>query len=129
MLVSGTGFPPGAALEVLLFSDPVRLGTTTADANRNFRLVVTIPLDTAPGLHTLRVGEIGTGLAAETTLQVLARPVVATVRPTTGTLSRTGGDMAGAVRVALGLLLGGLLFVRLGRRGRSSWPPDRRGLL
>lgn len=123
MVVSGTGFPPGTPIEALLFSDPVRLGTTTADANRNFRMVVTIPLDTSPGVHTLRVQEIGTGLGAQTTLVVTAPPAAP---PRTGILSRTGGSVAGIAKVALALILGGMLFVKVCGAQRRQWPPLRR---
>ena len=125
--MSGAGFPAGAPLAVDLFSEPVRLGNTIADASRSFRLAVVVPIGTTPGVHTLRVSEVGTGLAAETTLEVLA-PAPLPTQPTTGSLSRTGGDLVKGAVAALGLLLAGFLFVGLSGRDhhRRPWPAQRR---
>ena len=114
MLVTGSGFPPGAPLEALLFSDPVRLGSTTADPTGRFRLVVTVPRGTSAGVHTLRVGQVGTGLAAETTLVLASRPGIQL-------LSRTGGDVAGPARLALALVVIGFLCVGLSMGDRGTW--------
>lgn len=113
--MSGSGFPPGSPLQAELFSDPVLLGTTTADAAGSFRLTVTVPLNTTPGAHTLRVSVVGGTLKAETTLTVAAP---AAVQPRTQVLSRTGGAFARAARAAAALVVGGFFLVGLTwRRG------------
>jgi hypothetical protein len=132
--VFGSGFPANSPLDILLFSTPVLLGTTTADASGSFRTVVTIPPGTAPGVHRLVVVVRGGTVQAETTLTVIsadsavrAAPTsvaVATVAPRQQ-LSRTGSDPLPA-RFAGGLLVVGLLMVggaRLGGGGRfqSRW--------
>jgi hypothetical protein len=126
LVLTGSGFPPGSSLTAQLFSDPVLLGTTTADAAGTYRMVVTVPLGTAPGVHTIRVSAAGTTLLAETTVVVLA-PVTAAQVGNGTILSRTGADVRGPARVALGLLLTG--FVLIGCAGvdrRRPWPAGRR---
>ena len=119
--MTGTGFPPGPVL-VEMFSDPAVLGSTAADANGAFRLVVTIPASTSPGLHTVRVRTIDGSVFADTTLAVTAP--VATTAPlrAAGALSRTGGAFSRTAAVAFGLVVAGLVLVGL------SWrqPPGRR---
>lgn len=137
--LAGGGFPPGSALEEQLFSDPVQLGTTTADGAGNYRTTVIVPLGTAPGFHTVRVQVVGGTTAAETSLFVTAPVAVAQVAPAQATapsLSRTGADVAGPARVAVGLVALGLALVALAWTGtrpaptgfsrRRSWPWGRR---
>ena len=49
--VSGTGFSAGQQLQLWLRSDPVRLGTLTADSNGTVSSRVTIPANTPAGQH------------------------------------------------------------------------------
>jgi 5'-nucleotidase len=130
--VSGGGFPAGSSLVEQLFSDPVVLGTTTAEAAGNYRATVTIPLGTTPGTHTLRVSVVGGTATAAATL-------VVTAPASAGTLSRTGADVAGPAHLALALLVGGAGLVGVAwagtdlpvpafgrrRRWRSGWPRRR----
>ena len=62
---SGDGFAAGAEVLLQLFSDPVVLGTTTADDTGAFSAEVTIPT-TDPGAHTLIASGTGpTGVPHE----------------------------------------------------------------
>ena len=127
--VAGTGFPPDTPVVAELFSDPVVLGSTATDAAGAFRLVVTVPTTTSPGLHTLRVRTADGTLAAETTLAVTGLTVAAVVSPVVtggGSLSRTGGDLTGPGRLALGLVVAGFVLVALSWRERSATLPARR---
>ncbi len=132
--VFGSGFPANSPLDVLLFSTPVLLGTTTADASGNFRTVVTIPPGTEPGVHRIVVAVRGGTVQAETTLTVISAGIAVRAAPNSVApvaaaprqqLSRTGSDPLPA-RFAGGLLVVGLLMVggaRLGGAGRfpSRW--------
>ena len=130
--MTGVGFPPRAPLVAELFSDPVQLGTTVADASGRFRMVVTVPLDTSPGRHTLRVRGVGGTPFADTSLLVTPR---AALRAQTATLSRTGADFTRWARLAFVLMVTGFVLVGLawndrrpaGLAGRGSpWPGRRR---
>lgn len=70
LAVSGERFPARAELRAELTGGPVLLGTTSADANGAFRMVVTVPGGTPPGRHTVRVSALGGIIRAETTLLV-----------------------------------------------------------
>jgi hypothetical protein len=130
--VTGSGFPPGAPLVTELFSDPVQLGNTVADASGRFRIVVTVPLGTPAGLHTLRVRGIDGTPFADTSLLVTAPALRGAP---TATLSRTGANFTRRAGLAFVLMVAGFVLVALawndqrpaGIAGRrSSWPDRRR---
>lgn len=81
LTVSGKGFGPGAAVDVVLRSVEARLGSTTADSLGYFSLQVTIPCGREPGSHrVVSVGQDPSGAALElsspvTILDVPCRPV------------------------------------------------------
>jgi hypothetical protein len=126
--VAGTGFPPGQPVLVQLFSDPVTLGTATADATGAFRLVVTVPSATTPGVHTLVATGPGGRPRAEAPLNVsaptgllgavsqvfnLLSPALTPVQSTV-TLARTGSESARATRLAGLLVALGVALVAAG---------------
>lgn len=74
MTVSGRGYPAGAPLLVELFTDPVLLTSTTADAAGAFQIVITVPPGARPGPAMLRVSVQGGNERAETTLRVAPPP-------------------------------------------------------
>ena len=57
--VHANGYLPGSSAQIVLESTPVLLTTTQANAAGVIDATVTIPLDTPPGSHTIKV--IGTG--------------------------------------------------------------------
>jgi hypothetical protein len=134
--VFGSGFPPNTVLEVILFSDPLLLATTTTDAAGSYRVVVTIPIGTTPGSHQIVVR--GGGLQATTTVTVVtptspttppgggvtACPAAAACPTTTvkfGALVRTGSDSDLKLAwAAMALTLGGLCL--MGAKGLPSQP-------
>ncbi|CAH0261854.1 hypothetical protein SRABI76_03508 [Microbacterium oxydans] len=136
--ISGTGFGADAALRIELHSDPVVLGTATADAAGAFRTSVTIPVATEPGAH--RIVVVGPGdvtVSAALTVTAAADGGVDTPgtggTPGTGNagtggtgasgqtgasdpLAATGADSIPFVLTAVALLGAGLLLVVLRRR-------------
>ncbi|MFK3677694.1 collagen binding domain-containing protein [Microbacterium sp. NPDC090218] len=115
--VSGTGFAPGATIAFELHSDPIKLGTLTADAGGALQGTLRIPAGAPAGTHTL-VALSGTTVIASATLTVAAAGTAGqasggATAPGTG-LASTGADAPVGVVVA-GLLLavlGGLLVRR-----------------
>lgn len=95
--VIGTGFAPYSTAKVIVYSEPVELGTVTADVDGNFRLPVTVPADLEVGTHTF----LATGVDHDGEEMGMALPV--TVPPTTIS-SRGDGD---ANHVALPVPAGG----------------------
>ena len=141
LTISGTGFGADAALRLELHSDPVVLGTATADSSGAFRTTVTIPVATAVGAHSIVV--IGQGdVTVSTALTVTAaadggqNPGGGAGTPGTGgtgtggagtsgqagasdPLAATGADSMPFVLAAVTLLGAGLLLVVLRRRRRT----------
>jgi LPXTG-motif cell wall-anchored protein len=82
--VSGTGFAPGATIAFELHSDPIALGTLTADADGVLQGTLRIPATAPAGAHTL-VALSGSTVLASTALTVTAAA---------GTGGQTGGGVA-----------------------------------
>lgn len=124
--ISGTGFAADASLRVELRSDPVDLGTITADADGAFSRTLTIPASTAVGVHTLAV-ILADGTEVTSQLTVTAAAGGGAVAPGTGgsgsasdgALAITGADSTPFIVGAVVLLALGLVPVALRRRRRS----------
>ncbi|WP_144875532.1 GH92 family glycosyl hydrolase [Microbacterium sp. 1.5R] len=114
--IVGRGFAAGELITITLFSEPVRLAEVTGDGTGGFRATVTIPAETAVGVHTVVAEGTASDLSAEGALEVTA------AASTGGGLGGGLGDglagTGGAVPIALialmlGLLAtGGVLFLR-----------------
>ncbi|MFD5224008.1 fibronectin type III domain-containing protein [Microbacterium sp. NPDC058342] len=73
--LSGTGFTAGEELAIELRSEPVTLGTATADADGAFTASLVVPAATLPGEHTLAVIRAdGTEVTAPLTVTAAAVP-------------------------------------------------------
>jgi LPXTG-motif cell wall-anchored protein len=123
--VSGTGFAPGQKVAFELRSDPIALGTLTADAGGVLRGSFTIPASAPAGAHTL-VALSGSTVIASAALQVNAAAVAGGTGSgsgsgsssgssggTAGALANTGSDApVVAATAALLLLFAGLVVIR-----------------
>ena len=120
--VYGSGFQPGATVEVYLESTPVLLGTAVADAVGDVEATVAVPAGFAAGPHTVRLVGAGIGggvlnLSVGVTVgslvaDVAPPPAEATAAPQ-GELPRTGGLPVGALAAGMGLVLAGVAVLRL----------------
>lgn len=90
--VTATGLQPGAAADFSLHSDPLALGTVTADAAGTAELSFTVPAGAAVGQHELRViQKVGlTTREANVAFTVQA----AAVPPATGEVTAPAGGAA-----------------------------------
>jgi GH43 family beta-xylosidase len=124
--VTGRGFGADDRIDLVLFSDPVFLGSIDADGEGRFTATLRIPLATPAGEHTVRAAGSESGALAEAALTVQAAPPVPGVpvapvapgagAPGGGLLSQTG---SGALFIGLGalaLLLAGGAVILLRRR-------------
>jgi hypothetical protein len=90
----------------------VTLGRTTAAADGSFRITVTIPLSTEPGIYTLTASSGG---------EVLGVVTLRVVAASTGGLPFTGTDVGPGLVVGAGLIVaGGLLLLAIRRRRRIT---------
>lgn len=112
-----SGWLPNSTVSFALFSQHTDLGTAQVGADGTLRAAVTIPADTAPGEHTLRIS--GTNANGQPQVVNLVFDVAAAgtgVTPATG-LPATGSEPLPAALAALGLFVaGGAALVTARRR-------------
>lgn len=118
--VGASGFQPNSEVEVIFRSDPITLGSATADAAGEVMATVAIPSD-ASGEHRIEV----VGVAPDGSSRVLSSDITVTADgdASSDPLPSTGSSAAPTVIVALlAALVGvGLLVVtRVRRRARSA---------
>jgi hypothetical protein len=113
------GFAAGATVTITLESDPVYLGTATADADGQFSIPVTIPGDATPGAHSVVAtgqGASGSPPTIRAGLMIMSGTAGARSEGAAGALAFTGSDSLPLVWIALALLTVGTAFVLAVRR-------------
>ena len=121
---SGGGFASDSDVKITLFSDPVDLGSTTADASGNFSVEVAIPDGTPAGEHHLEASGLdpdGNPLVVSLSVTVTdsGTTPVAAVTPS-GALPFTGSDVARTLSIGLAAVVVGGAAVWGARRGRRN---------
>jgi LPXTG-motif cell wall-anchored protein len=126
--IEGRTFAPGGTATVVLTSDPVTLGSATADANGVIALGATIPADTPLGAHTLTAtgpAPNGQMLALSLAIQVPAAGDCG-ARTAAGALPRTGDDTSlPLAKVGLGLLAAGGIILSMAAKRRKALSVSR----
>jgi LPXTG-motif cell wall-anchored protein len=125
--IVGQTFAPGSTITVTLFSDPVVLASSTADASGRIALQATIPTNTPFGSHTLVVDGTapdGTPLSLSASIQVVPADGTGTGSGSGGSsnLPRTGDDTSIPL-AKLGLALaavGGLITAVAAKRRKAA---------
>lgn len=125
--IDGTGFPTGAEVAFELHSDPIALGSATADALGALHLGATIPASLAGGSHSV-VALVGGVQLVSVAVQIEAPPGSGGPGPGPGSsagvgegvLARTGADASGGAVLAASAVLLGLGLVMLRRRRATS---------
>ena len=134
--VKGTGFAPESSVTLTLHSEPVEVGTATADENGAFSAEVTVPATTEAGEHTLVAASASPSVTASAPLTVTRAPAAPTQEPSaapspsssaapapdqggTGGLARTGSHAVLAGVVAALVAGAGTAFVRRSRRAKA----------
>ncbi|WP_334152428.1 MSCRAMM family protein [Microbacterium sp.] len=117
--ISGTGFAPGEKISFELHSDPIALGSLTADAQGVLKGSLRIPVSAPVGAHTLVALNAQSVAVASAALQVTAASSQSTSGSATGDrLANTGSEAPTfAAMMALGLLAAGLVLARRRRVG------------
>ena len=77
--ITGANWPPGTAVTITFDNPAVLLGTATADGAGNIAADVTIPIEAAPGVHTVTIA--GGGFSVPQTVYVIPRAPTARLRP------------------------------------------------
>ena len=121
LTIGGSGFLPGAVVQLGIYSTPTALGTAVADSTGAFSATVTIPVDQSLGAHTVAASGIG----ATGTARLLIGNTTVVLPPATdsgsgaGGLPATGLDASQSLGLGLTALLAvlaGLVLVRAARR-------------
>lgn len=119
--LEGAGFAPDETVAVVLHSDPITVGTLTANDEGEIAGTLKVPSDAPDGSHRIVVTGAESGLTAEVdvTIATAAAPAGA-AGPVAALLASTGTALPiAAASVALALLVaGGALMLR--RRRRSA---------
>ena len=113
--ISGTGFLPGSTVELVVYSTPVKLGTTVVLADGTFSATVTLPKELANGVHHL----VATGVDVNGAVRNLVVEVTVSggTAVVSGGLAYTGFSPAPFLGAgALALLAGGGMLVASRRR-------------
>lgn len=122
LTISGSGFPASAEVRFELRGGPVALGTASADAAGNVRLVATIPAATSAGSYEIvaLAGDVEARAALVVTApgQAEAPGSEGGAGAQDGDLATTGGDTTWLLPVAIaaGLLLAAGALLALRRR-------------
>ena len=135
--MKGTGFAPESAVTLTLHSDPVEVGTATADENGAFSAEITVPTNTEAGDHTV-VAESGTPVVSATAPLTVTAPAAPaadpsaspSVQPSTapapapeqggkGGLARTGTNALVLIVAALVAAGAGTAFIRRSRLSKA----------
>lgn len=114
--VQSSGWQADSSVSLTLFSDPVSLGSVTADSSGAFSTTVTIPSGTAAGAH--RIVLSGTDANGNAATQEIA--ITVTVAAGDGSLPRTGSDSPPYILFGAGLLLVGAVLAVVARRRHTA---------
>jgi len=121
--IQGQTFAEGATATVVLNSDPVTLGSATANAAGQIVLQATIPTDTPLGSHTLVAsGQAPNGQTLSLSLAIEVVPAQGGGTGTSGgNLPRTGDSTSlPLAKVGLGLLaVGGVIYSIAAKRRKA----------
>lgn len=118
-----TGFQPFESITLVIFSDPINLGTFTADGEGTLTTTVTVPAGLEPGAHTI-VATGSEGSVAQYGITLAGG--LAFTGPGEGSggggsgLAFTGIAIGGSLILAIGLLTAGAVTLMAGRRKASS---------
>jgi hypothetical protein len=124
VVFKGGGFAPNSTVTVTLHSDPIVLGTTTANDQGNFTFEAVIPDGLDPGEHRLEASGVdpaGNPLVVVQTITVVpAEALAAEATQSSGTLPYTGSDVLRYAGLGLGLVVVGGAAVWGTRRTRAG---------
>ncbi|TFD53461.1 hypothetical protein E3T55_05465 [Cryobacterium frigoriphilum] len=110
--VSAGGYTAGEEIRVVLYSEPVVLGSATADAAGAFTATFTLPADLRTGTHTIEATGLTSGVVTNATVIVV------------GTAGASGGSLASTGQlwwIALGVGALGMIGVFLIGGFRGWW--------
>ncbi|WP_255447166.1 ParB-like protein [Schumannella soli] len=131
--IDGTGFRADAVVTLELHSDPVVLGTATADAQGALSLAATIPASTPAGSHTVVALIDGTQVAGQA-VQIAAAPAAGAGAGSAGAaagdpaaLASTGVDSLPAAALAALALATGVVLMLLRQIRRTGRRPGAAG--
>ena len=110
VIARGTGYEPGAKVEVWVASTPRLLGIAEVGEDGNYELRIPVPTDLPVGGHTIQTE----GLASDGLSKAVSVGITVQSQPTAGELPATGQNSS--LPLALSLLLVGLVLVMARRR-------------
>jgi len=132
---TGQGFLAGEAVNFVLQSDPITVGSANANGDTVASLTFNAPAAAGAGPHTLTLTGVVSGatvsvpltLTAASTATTVAGAAATATTTTTATkvLARAGDDTDAQLSIALALLVAGSALVMAARRRRVIYPFKR----
>ena len=127
LTISITGFQPFESTTIVIFSDPVNVGTYAEDANGSLTVTVPLPAGLDPGPHTVvatgangSVAQAGFSISSGLAFTGEGQGTGGTATGTGGSgLAFTGIAIGASLVLALGLLTAGTVTLMAGRRQAS----------
>jgi LPXTG-motif cell wall-anchored protein len=115
LTATAAGFDPGTTVTFTFNSDPVVLGTGTADAAGIASIETTWPAAAADGGHTVTASGTGNGVPYS-----VSSSTTCGVGGSSGALPRTGSDSAPLLQIAIALVAAGGILVLAARKRMAS---------
>ncbi|GLL02261.1 hypothetical protein [Dactylosporangium matsuzakiense] len=114
--VIGTGFAPYSTASIVIYSDPITLGTTVTDGTGSFSTPVTLPAALAAGPHQV----IASGVDPSGAPRALKLAVTVARAGSGSSLPVTGTDTAVLLLIGLGCTTTGGTLLLAGARRRTA---------
>ncbi len=131
---TGGGFLVGEPVNFVLQSDPITVGTISADVNNLVSLTFTVPGAAGAGAHTLTLTGASSGATVSAPITITAAAVATTTTTTTAapiatatprTIARGGASTDAQLLIAAALILMGGALVVAARKRRIVYPFKR----
>ncbi|WP_433053393.1 hypothetical protein [Dactylosporangium sp. CS-033363] len=118
IVVIGTGFMPYSTATIVVYSQPLELGTVVTDAQGNFSKPVRVPPDLVVGAHSLVAAGIGPN-GQPHSLKMAITVQAQSASSGSGNLAVTGAPIAAMLQLGLATVLGGGSLLFATRRDQS----------
>ncbi|WP_433211786.1 hypothetical protein ACQP00_51185 [Dactylosporangium sp. CS-047395] len=120
IVVIGTGFMPYSTATIVVYSQPLELGTVVTDGQGNFSKPVRVPPDLVVGAHSLVAAGVGPNGQPHSLKMAITVQAQSAVTHTSG-LAVTGAPIAAMLQLGLAAMFGGGSLLFATRRRKNAY--------